>query len=76
MAFHTTAARKAPIKGAAQKSQSWLKAVPPTMMAGPKLLAGFTDVPVTGMPTRWIRTRLSPMGMPANPLGTFSLVDP
>ena len=76
MAFHTIAAMKAPIIGANQNSQSWFKAVPPTKTAGPKLLAGFTDVPVTGMTTRWIRTRLSRMGMPANHLGTFSLVEP
>lgn len=45
-------------------------------MAGPKLLAGFTDVPVMGMPTRWISTRLRPMVIPAKSLGAFSLVEP
>jgi hypothetical protein len=50
--FQTAAARSPPIIGATQKSQSWVRAVPPTIIAGPKLLAGFTDVPVTGIPTR------------------------
>jgi hypothetical protein len=45
-------------------------------MAGPKLLAGFTEVPVTGIPTRWIKTRLNPIDIPAKPLGAFSLVEP
>lgn len=70
------AAMSPPIMGAIQNSQSWLRAVPPTMTAGPRLLAGFTDVPVIGMPTRWMRTRLKPIGIPAKPFGTFSLVEP
>jgi hypothetical protein len=35
----TAAARSPPIIGATQKSQSWLRAVPPTIIAGPKLLS-------------------------------------
>ena len=62
--------------GATQNNHNWLRAIPPTMTAGPKLLAGFTDVPVMGIPTKWIITRLSPIDMPANPLGALSLVDP
>jgi len=46
------------------------------MRAGPRLRAGFTDVPVMGMPTMWIRTRLKPMDRPAKPFGTLSLVEP
>jgi len=38
--------------GAAQNSQSWVKAVPLTMTAGPRLRAGLTEVPVIGIPTR------------------------
>ena len=71
-----TAARSAPMRGATQNSQSWFRAVPPTMRAGPKLLAGLTEVPVIGMPTRCIRTKLSPIDMPAKPFGAFSPVEP
>ena len=35
----------APRIGATQKSQSWLSASPPTNRAGPRLRAGFTEVP-------------------------------
>jgi len=35
--------------GATQKSQSWDRAQPPTKIAGPVLLAGLTEVLVTGM---------------------------
>ncbi len=62
--------------GAAKNSQSWLRAVPPTNRAGPKLLAGFTEVPVMGMLTKCISTKLNPMEMPAKPLGALSLVEP
>ena len=48
----TNAAMSPPTMGATQNNQSWLKAVPPTTTAGPKLLAGFTDVPVIGIPMR------------------------
>ena len=50
--------------------------MPPTITAGPRLLAGFTDVPVIGIPTRCIRTKLRPIDMPAKYLGAFSLVEP
>ncbi len=33
------------------------------------LRAGFTEVLVTGMLTRWIRVSTNPMGMPAKPAG-------
>ena len=39
------AATIAPTSGATMKSQTWLSAVPPTTRAGPRLRAGFTDVP-------------------------------
>ena len=42
-----------------------VKAVPPTMSAGPRLRAGFTDVPVMGMPMRCTTVRVSPITMPA-----------
>jgi len=47
--------------GATIKSQTWLKVSPPTKSAGPILLAGFTDTPVTGMPTIWISVKLKPI---------------
>jgi len=40
------------------------------------LLAGFTDVFVTGILTRCIRVRASPIAMPANPFGARSSVAP
>ena len=65
-----------PIIGATMKSQSCARASPPTNTAGPRLLAGFTDVPVIGMPTRCISTRVKPMATPANPLGASLWVAP
>ena len=44
-----------------------LSAQPPTNTAGPRLRAGFTEVLVTGMPTRWISVSTRPMAMPAKP---------
>jgi hypothetical protein len=35
-----------------------------------------TDVPVIGIPTKCIKTKLNPMDRPANPLGALSLVEP
>lgn len=35
--------------------------------AGPRLRAGFTDVPVSGMPTRWTTASAMPMGRPSKP---------
>ena len=47
-------------------SHSCSIAQPPTNSAGPMLRAGLTDVLVIGMPTRWISTSTSPIGIPAN----------
>jgi len=55
--------------GATQKSQSWDRAQPPTKIAGPVLLAGLTEVLVTGMLIRWISVNARPIAMPANPTG-------
>jgi hypothetical protein len=55
----------APMIGAAQKSQSWESAHPPTNSAGPVLRAEFTGVLVTGMPIREISVRHGPIGMGA-----------
>ena len=48
----------APIAGARKKTQTWLRAWPPTSSAGPKLRAGLTDTPVTCMPTMWMTARV------------------
>ena len=39
-----------PKSGATMNSHTWLRAVPPTNRAGPRLRAGLTDVPSIGMP--------------------------
>jgi hypothetical protein len=49
--FQTTAAITAPMTGATRNSQSCASAVPPATTAGPRLRAGFTEVPVTGIVT-------------------------
>jgi hypothetical protein len=45
-------ARIAPAIGATQNSHNCSKAQPPAKSAGPVLRAGFTEVLVTGIPTR------------------------
>ncbi len=52
-----TAATIAPTSGATMNSHTWLSAVPPTTSAGPRLRAGLTEVPVSGMPMRCTITR-------------------
>ena len=49
---YTSAASTAPTGGATMKSQTCFIASPPTMIAGPKLRAGLTEVPSSGIPTR------------------------
>ena len=61
-----TEAIAAPASGARMNSHSCSIAQPPTNSAGPMLRAGLTDVLVIGMPTRWISTSTSPIGIPAN----------
>ncbi len=48
-------------------SHSWESASPPAKRAGPRLRAGLTEVPVSGMPTRWITARAMPIGRPSKP---------
>jgi hypothetical protein len=74
--FHTTAAITAPMTGATINTQSCASAVPPATRAGPRLRAGFTDVPVIGMPTIWMPASANPIGIPADPAGAFLLVTP
>jgi hypothetical protein len=66
----------APMSGATMNSQSWLNAHPPTNTAGPILRAGLTEVLVTGIPTKWIKTSTIPIGIPANPTGALISVVP
>ena len=63
--FQTMAAITAPMMGATKNSQSCESALPPEKIAGPRLLAGFTEVPVTGIATRWISIRVTPIANPA-----------
>jgi hypothetical protein len=62
--------------GAIQNSQSCCSAHPPTMIAGPVLRAGFTDVLVMGMLMRWISVSARPMASGANPAGARGSVAP
>jgi hypothetical protein len=48
---HTIAHSILPKIGATINNHNWLIAAPPTSKPGPMLLAGFTDTPVTGIPT-------------------------
>ena len=64
------------IMGATQNSQSWPRAHPPTNKAGPVLRAGFTEVLVTGMLTRWIIVSVSPIASGAKPAGALPCVAP
>jgi len=74
--FQSKAANAAPIRGAIMKSQSCSMATPPTNIAGPKLLAGLTEVPSTAIPKRWITVSEKPMATPAKPGVALLLVDP
>ncbi len=62
--------------GASQKSQSWERAQPRTKIAGPVLLAGLTEVLVTGMLIKWMNVNAKPMAIPANPTGARPWVAP
>jgi len=55
--------------GATQKAHNCASAQPPTNSAGPVLRAGFTDVFVTGMLTKWMSVSASPIAIPAKPTG-------
>ena len=43
----------------------------PEINAGPKVLAGFTDAPVNGTATRWIKNTIPPMVNPCHPGDAF-----
>ena len=46
-------------------SQTFFKASPPIISAGPILRAGLTDVPVNLIPNKWTSVKESPITMPA-----------
>ena len=49
--LRTKAAQSPPAIGATINNHSCCKAIPPAKSAGPKLRAGFTEVPVIGITT-------------------------
>src|SRR5262245_38727205 len=57
----------APTIGATQNSQSWLSAAVSANNATPVERAGFTEVFVTGMETRWISVSVRPIASGAKP---------
>ena len=59
----------APTIGARMNSHSCVIASPPANSAGPIDRAGFTDVFVTGMLTRWISVSARPIAIGAKPFG-------
>src|SRR5690606_40256992 len=63
--LRTNAAQSQPAMGATMKSQSCCNAIPPAKSAGPKLRAGFTEVPVIGITTICIKANEIPMASPA-----------
>ncbi len=50
--FQVIAAKMPPTNGATTNNHNCDNALPPAKTAGPKLRAGFTEVPVIGMATR------------------------
>ena len=61
--------------GARMNSHSWPMASQPANSAGPIERAGFTEVLVTGMLTRWIRVSARPIASGAKPLGARRVRD-
>src|SRR5690606_23089311 len=74
MLFQIMAPTAAPRIGAAQNSQSWFSAAVSAKIAAPVDRAGLTDVLVTGMETRWISVRVSPIASGAKPALAFLAV--
>lgn len=65
MNLPTIAAKIPPRIGATMNTHSWESASPPTNKAGAILRAGLTDVPVNGIPNKWIKTNVKPITSPA-----------
>lgn len=75
--FQTRAASAPPTSGATMNTQRSANAWPPAKRAGPMERAGFTEVPVKLMQTRWMRIKDKPIAKPARlPAPTFSSVVP
>ena len=55
----------APTIGAKINTQTWFKAWPPRNNAGAKLRAGFTEVPVNGIPIICTNASVKPITIPA-----------
>ena len=64
-ALCASAASTPPTKGATMNSHTWCRDVPPTINAGPSARAGFTEVPVIGMPIRCTTVSVRPITRPA-----------
>ena len=64
-AFQRPTAMMAPTNGPAMNTHTFARASPPAKIAGPIERAGFTDVPVKCMPTRWMRMSDRPIASPA-----------
>ena len=63
--LYVKAAILEPINGATINTQTCFKATPPKNKAGAKLLAGFTDVPVKGIPIICTKAKVKPITTPA-----------
>ena len=63
--MNTTAANAEPTNGATINTQTCFNASPPKKIAGAKLLAGFTDVPVKGIPIICTNAKVNPITIPA-----------
>ena len=65
MNLKTSAAMAAPTNGARMNTQTCESAAPPSKIAGARLLAGLTDVPVRGIPIICTNVSVRPITMPA-----------
>ena len=67
--IYTAAATAAPISGATMNTQTSDRGVvfpvKASITAGPSDLAGFTDVPVSGIPKMWTSVSVRPITRPA-----------
>ena len=62
--LYIPAAKIPPNSGATIKTQTFVRVAPPTNNAGPKLRAGFTEVPVNEMPNICTKVRDKPITIP------------
>ena len=63
--LNKTAAKAEPINGATINTHTWESASPPKKIAGAKLLAGLTDVPVRQIPRICTNASVKPITIPA-----------